>query len=141
MKIAQTLAVAALAAAPVLGIAAPAVAHDGTHPFKNCTAAAAAGHSNIPAGDKHYGTHLDRDGDGYGCDKHGTLANDGRAGTGSYAKAGEKETTVEADAPEDGKGPDLAETGGHAATPYIAGAAAVLLGGGAALALRRKRQN
>lgn len=37
--------------------------------FDNCTEAYKAGYANIPKGSKHYGKHLDRDGDGYGCDQ------------------------------------------------------------------------
>ena len=39
-----------------------------TLPFPNCDTAAAAGVYNIPASSAAYGTHLDRDGDGFGCD-------------------------------------------------------------------------
>lgn len=46
--------------------AAPAAAV--TLPFPNCGAAAAAGVYNIPASSAAYGTHLDRDRDGFGCD-------------------------------------------------------------------------
>src|SRR5690606_8716824 len=41
----------------------------GTHPFKNCSEAYAAGYANIPKDDDHYGKHLDRDSDGIGCDQ------------------------------------------------------------------------
>ena len=54
----------ALAMAPTA-----AFAHDGGHPFENCTAAYDAGYSDIHKGDSHYGKHLDRDGDGVGCDQ------------------------------------------------------------------------
>lgn len=47
--------------------AAPATA---SHlPFPNCATAEAAGVYNIPAGTPGYGPHLDRDGDGFGCDQ------------------------------------------------------------------------
>lgn len=36
--------------------------------FRNCTAARAAGYSNIRAGTYGYGLHLDRDRDGIGCE-------------------------------------------------------------------------
>lgn len=36
---------------------------------------------------------------------------------------------------------DLAQTGGDAATPYVAGAGALMLAGGGYLALRRRRAN
>ena len=39
-----------------------------TLPFPNCDTAEAAGVYNIPASSAAYGTHLDRDGDGFGCD-------------------------------------------------------------------------
>ena len=38
-------------------------------PFSNCDEAYAAGRANIPEGDPAYAKHLDRDGDGLGCDK------------------------------------------------------------------------
>ncbi|HFI0113384.1 TPA: excalibur calcium-binding domain-containing protein [Streptococcus suis] len=37
-------------------------------PFRNCTEARKAGRVNIPFGDPQYGSWLDRDGDGFGCD-------------------------------------------------------------------------
>ena len=39
--------------------------------FPNCTAAAAAGAFNIPAGAPGYGPHLDRDNDGIACERAG----------------------------------------------------------------------
>lgn len=36
--------------------------------FPNCSAARAAGRSNIRAGEPGYGQHLDRDGDGVACE-------------------------------------------------------------------------
>ncbi|MDR0481828.1 MAG: excalibur calcium-binding domain-containing protein [Cellulomonadaceae bacterium] len=39
-----------------------------TAPFKNCTAARAAGAAPVHRGDPGYGSHLDRDGDGIGCE-------------------------------------------------------------------------
>ncbi|MDR7155359.1 hypothetical protein J2W40_002186 [Sphingobium xenophagum] len=36
--------------------------------FANCTAARAAGAAPVRAGDPGYGRHLDRDGDGVGCE-------------------------------------------------------------------------
>lgn len=36
--------------------------------FRNCTAARAAGAAPVHAGDPGYGPHLDRDGDGIGCE-------------------------------------------------------------------------
>ncbi|MFE5815366.1 LAETG motif-containing sortase-dependent surface protein [Streptomyces sp. NPDC056479] len=119
----------ALAALP-----STAAAHDGDHPFKNCTEAYANGYSDIPANDEHYGAHLDRDDDGIGCDNPPAdfvPAEDtsGEAETGS-------ETGAEAE-----NGTDLAETGGDDSTPYLAagGAAALLAGGGVLLAVHRRR--
>lgn len=37
-------------------------------PYKNCSAARADGASNIPSTSDKYGSHLDRDGDGIGCE-------------------------------------------------------------------------
>lgn len=50
--------------APVVPAPAPAAA-----PFANCTAARAAGAAPVYAGTPGYGKHLDKDGDGIGCDK------------------------------------------------------------------------
>jgi hypothetical protein len=36
--------------------------------FRNCTAARAAGAAPVRRGDPGYGSHLDRDGDGVGCE-------------------------------------------------------------------------
>ncbi|MFD3730021.1 LAETG motif-containing sortase-dependent surface protein [Streptomyces sp. NPDC058632] len=136
---AVTVAALALAALP----AASAVAHEGA--FKNCSEAYAAGYANIPAGSEHYGEHLDRDGDGIGCDKPPAgfvPADDKDEDTGSDTGTG-TETGTKDPAPgttEQG-GTDLAETGGSSATPYLAagGAAVVLAGGGVLFAARRRR--
>ncbi|MFF3931483.1 excalibur calcium-binding domain-containing protein [Streptomyces hirsutus] len=140
---AVTVAALALATLPVT----TAVAHEGV--FKNCTEAYDAGYSHIKAGSEHYGKHLDRDGDGIGCDStpagfvpaadkdagkdKDTGSDDDAAGTGSGSD--------EKGATEQDGGTDLAETGGNSATPYIAaaGAAVVLAGGGVLLAARRRR--
>lgn len=37
-------------------------------PFPNCAAARAAGAAPVRRGDRGYGAHLDRDGDGVGCE-------------------------------------------------------------------------
>ncbi|MFC8216786.1 LAETG motif-containing sortase-dependent surface protein [Streptomyces sp. NPDC057362] len=142
---AVTVAALALAALP----AAAAQAHDGTHPFKNCTEAYDAGYSNIPKGDEHYAERLDRDGDGVGCDKppagfvpasdkggqdaEDTKDSDDAAGSGNGESGGDEAAGQE--------GTDLAETGGDDSTPYIAagGAVVVLAGGGLLLAVRRRR--
>ncbi|MCU8589162.1 excalibur calcium-binding domain-containing protein [Streptomyces sp. A13(2022)] len=138
---AVAVAALALAALPT----AAAQAHDGAHPFKNCSEAYAAGYSNIKEGTEHYGDHLDRDRDGLGCDnppadfvpagdKGGS---DKEAGQGS---AGDKSGGDQAAG---AQGTDLAETGGNDNTPYIAaaGGAVVLAGGGLLLAARRRRSN
>ncbi|WP_081744530.1 excalibur calcium-binding domain-containing protein [Arthrobacter sp. H14] len=66
---------AGLALAAAVGFSAlsatPAMAATAL-PFENCTAAANAGVFNIPAASPAYGTHLDRDRDGFGCDAAGT---------------------------------------------------------------------
>ncbi|MGY3201553.1 LAETG motif-containing sortase-dependent surface protein [Streptomyces sp. TE5632] len=136
---AVTVAALALATLPLT----TAAAHEGSHPFKNCTEAYDAGYQNIQRGDEHYGKHLDRDNDGVGCDDApadfvpvgdgDSGSDDGATGTGS--DSGEKGTT------EKGGGTDLAETGGNSATPYIAagGATVVLAGGAVLLASRRRR--
>ncbi|MGO4493808.1 excalibur calcium-binding domain-containing protein [Arthrobacter sp. 2YAF22_2] len=64
---------AGLTFAAVVGLSAlsatPALAVTGAYP--NCAAAAAEGVYNIPVGAPGYGTHLDSDGDGIGCEKSG----------------------------------------------------------------------
>lgn len=142
VKSVRSLVLAVALATPLL-LVSPAAAHDGNHPFRNCTDARNNGYSNIPEGDRHYAPKLDRDGDGWGCDKHGTLANDGKVGTGHYAdEAQEPADEPSAGGTDDAKGGDsLAETGGSSATPYLAAGGAVLLLGGGALALRRRRTN
>lgn len=141
MKSLRLLAAAAAVAAPFL-LVTPAGAHDGNHPFKNCTEAKGHAYSNIPKGDEHYAPRLDRDGDGYGCDKHGTLANDGKAGTGYYAEQSAQpsaSTTPAANETDEPVSDDLAETGGNSATPYLTAGGAILLLGGGALVLRKRR--
>ncbi|MBJ6980340.1 excalibur calcium-binding domain-containing protein [Luteimonas sp. MC1572] len=49
---------------------APAGAAAGTRPFVNCDAARAAGAAPVRRGDPGYGTHLDRDSDGVGCEPY-----------------------------------------------------------------------
>jgi hypothetical protein len=121
------IVVAALALAVLPGAAS---AHDGDHPFENCTEAYAAGYANIPEGDEHYGSHLDRDGDGIGCDRPPAdfKAHDDQAA----APAGDTGK----------KGTHLAETGGGGdTTVYLAAAgSAVLLTGGALVASARRRR-
>ncbi|MET9354395.1 excalibur calcium-binding domain-containing protein [Streptomyces sp. NPDC006617] len=140
---AVTVAALALAALP----AAAAQAHDGTHPFKNCSEAYENGYSNIKEGDEHYGEHLDRDKDGVGCDKPpagfvpaddkdtGAKDTDEAAGAGSGESGGTEAAGQQ--------GTDLAETGGDDSTPYLAagGAVVVLAGGGLLLAARRRRSD
>ncbi|MGV0675203.1 excalibur calcium-binding domain-containing protein [Mycolicibacterium fortuitum] len=65
MTLRLTLAAAALLAG--IGIvAAPAALADA--PYKNCSQARANGDSNIPSSSDKYGSWLDRDGDGIGCE-------------------------------------------------------------------------
>ncbi|MEU6380418.1 excalibur calcium-binding domain-containing protein [Streptomyces sp. NPDC046909] len=116
------IVVAALALA-VLPSAAEA--HDGSHPFVNCTDAYENGYANIPKGDEHYGTHLDRDGDGIGCDN---------------PPAGfEPAPDTAAEQPDN----DLAKTGPTDNTPYFAAAGMSVLLAGTALtvAMNRRRAN
>ncbi|GAA2279889.1 excalibur calcium-binding domain-containing protein [Streptomyces atrovirens] len=138
----RTSATAVLAALALAAVPATAVAHDGDHPFKNCTEAYENGYESIPKGDDHYGEHLDRDDDGIGCDQppadfkpheDNAEAEDGTE-TGNTGSSGSTEQ---------GGGTDLAETGGSNATPYIAagGAAVVLLGGGVMIAARKRRDD
>lgn len=45
-----------------------AVSQDSRREFANCSQARAAGAAPVRAGDPGYGRHLDRDGDGIGCE-------------------------------------------------------------------------
>ncbi|WP_328871216.1 excalibur calcium-binding domain-containing protein [Streptomyces sp. NBC_00287] len=119
------LAVAAFALAVTPGTAQ---AHEGDHPFANCTEAYDNGYSNIAEGDEHYGSHLDRDQDGIGCDQ-------------PPADFEPAEDTAEDTADNTTDDTDLAATGGNSATPYLAGGGAVVLlaGGGVLMAVRRRR--
>ncbi|MBT2521865.1 excalibur calcium-binding domain-containing protein [Arthrobacter sp. ISL-28] len=67
LSFAAAVGLSALSATPAAAV---------TLPFPNCDAAAAVGVYNIPAGTPGYGTHLDRDRDGVGCDAPGTPAYD-----------------------------------------------------------------
>ena len=119
------IVVAALALAVLPGAAS---AHDGDHPFANCTEAYAAGYANLPRGDEHYGSHLDRDGDGIGCDK-------------PPANFRAHDDIVAAEDP-GSQHRDLAETGGGGDTAvYLAAVGStVLLTGGALVASARRRR-
>ncbi|AWE50132.1 MULTISPECIES: excalibur calcium-binding domain-containing protein [Streptomyces] len=140
---------ALVAALAVAALPATAVAHDGNHPFTNCAEAYASGYSDIPRGDRHYGSHLDRDGDGLGCDSPPAgfvpAADDKTDEKASDDTASDdKETGVGAAADDTGQSDtDLAETGGSDSTPYIAagGLVAVLAGGTVMLAVQRRRAN
>ena len=151
MKLLRKPAAVAVAAVALAALPTLAQAHDGTHPFKNCTEAYDAGYSNIKEGDEHYGDHLDRDQDGVGCDKPPAgfvPADDKDSGDqGSEDKgsgdSGNKDDSGSGEQAAGEQGTDLAETGGDDTTPYIAagGAAVVLAGGGLLLAARRRRGN
>jgi hypothetical protein len=57
------------APAPAPPVVAPPVANPpASTPFKNCSAAKAAGAAPVRIGDAGYGPHLDTDGDGVGCE-------------------------------------------------------------------------
>ncbi|MFI9766023.1 LAETG motif-containing sortase-dependent surface protein [Streptomyces sp. NPDC052415] len=123
------LAAAAFALAVTAGAAQ---AHEGDHPFENCSEAYANGYANIAEGDEHYGSHLDRDADGIGCDQPPAdfePADDTAEDTADEAGADTADDT------------DLAATGGNGATPYLAGGGAVVIlaGGGVLMAVRRRR--
>ncbi|GAA1429377.1 excalibur calcium-binding domain-containing protein [Streptomyces thermospinosisporus] len=133
---------AVLAALALAAVPATAVAHDGDHPFTNCTEAYNNGYANIQAGDEHYAKRLDRDGDGIGCDKPpADFKPRGDKGESEGGGTGAKESSGTGSDAKGGSGTDLAETGGNDATPYIAGAGAVvvLAGGGLLIATRRRR--
>ena len=140
----------AVAAAGALGLAltpSVAVAHDGGHPFKNCSAAYAAGYSNIPRGDAHYGAHLDRDGDGVGCDKppkgfKPVRQNDRSGGSGGTGGTGGAEKPAASDGTAKQDSGRLAETGGGSTTRYVAatGGLILLAGAGVLVASRARRR-
>ncbi|MFE0400588.1 LAETG motif-containing sortase-dependent surface protein [Streptomyces nigra] len=129
---------ALVAALALAALPATAAAHDGNHPFENCSEAYASGYSDIPEGDRHYGSHLDRDGDGIGCDSP-------PAGFVPVDDKDDKESDAGTEGADDSgqSGTDLAETGGSDSTPYIAagGLVAVLAGGTVMLAVQRRRVN
>lgn len=54
--------------APARPPAPPQALQSGTS-FRNCSEARAAGRSNIRRGERGYGAHLDRDGDGVACER------------------------------------------------------------------------
>ncbi|MEV8086112.1 excalibur calcium-binding domain-containing protein [Streptomyces nigra] len=130
---------ALVAALALAALPATAAAHDGNHPFENCSEAYASGYSDIPEGDRHYGSHLDRDGDGIGCDSPpaGFVPADDK----DAEESDGEDSDTGAKGAEDGT--DLAETGGSDSTPYIAagGLVAVLAGGTVMLAVQRRRAN
>lgn len=133
MKLLRKPAAVAVAALALTALSATtAQAHDGNHPFKNCTEAYENGFSDIPRGDEHYDNDLDRDQDGIGCDQPPS----------DFVPAEDQGKDDESTASETGEGnTDLAETGGSGATPYVAGGGAVVLlaGGGMLLAARKRR--
>ncbi len=70
VELEATVAAAPRAAAPRAPAAPPAAAPPAANVYyKNCTEARAAGAAPISRGQAGYGTHLDRDGDGIGCDR------------------------------------------------------------------------
>ncbi len=84
----RTLSVAAVTAALMLaplGVADAAPAY-----FRNCTEAEAAGRTNIPANSPDYRPALDRDHDGFACDRDRGHATDGagNSGNGGHSGAG-----------------------------------------------------
>jgi len=136
VKLLRKPAAVAVAALALTALSATtAQAHDGNHPFKNCTEAYENGYSDIARDDEHYANDLDRDQDGIGCDQPPSdfvpAEDQGKDDSGTENTAsdtGEKNT-------------DLAETGGSGATAYIAGggAAVLLAGGGVLFTVRRRR--
>ena len=136
MKLLRKPAAVAVAALALTALSATtAQAHDGNHPFKNCTEAYENGYDNIARGDEHYDDDLDRDQDGIGCDQPPS----------DFVPAedqGKNDESTENTASDTGeKNTDLAETGGSGATAYIAGggAAVLLAGGGVLFTVRRRR--
>ena len=56
------------AAAPAINRSSQPESLSGGGAFRNCSAARAAGAAPVRRGDAGYGPHLDRDGDGVGCE-------------------------------------------------------------------------
>ncbi|MEU8751523.1 excalibur calcium-binding domain-containing protein [Streptomyces chartreusis] len=134
MKLLRKPGAIVVAALALAALPSTAAAHDGAHPFENCAEAYANGYSDIPASDEHYGSHLDRDGDGLGCDN--PPADFVPVGEGQAEEGAAEEGTASG---EEQSGTDLAATGGDDSTPYLAaGGAALLAGGGVLLVLRRR---
>lgn len=134
---AVTVTAAVLATLPTV-----AAAHEGSHPFENCTAAYEAGYESIPEGDEHYGTHLDRDEDGIGCDQPPSDFVPADTDTGSEdSGADDAANEASGDEASGQENTELAETGGDDTTPYLAagGAAVLLAGAGVLVTLRRRR--
>jgi len=136
VKLLRKPAAVAVAALALTALSATtAQAHDGNHPFKNCTEAYENGYSDIARDDEHYANDLDRDQDGIGCDQPPS----------DFVPAedqGKDDESTENTASDTGKkNTDLAETGGSGATAYIAGggAAVLLAGGGVLFTVRRRR--
>ena len=129
MKLLRKPAAVAVATLALAALPTVAEAHDGTHPFANCTEAYENGYANIAKGNEHYGTHLDRDQDGIGCDSPPA----------DFVPATDEDTPADTTDP---KTPDLAETGGTSTTPYLAaGGATILLAGGGVVLVSRRRRN
>ncbi|MFG2022406.1 LAETG motif-containing sortase-dependent surface protein [Streptomyces sp. NPDC048825] len=143
MNLFRRPAAVAVAALALAALPATAEAHDGDHPFKNCTEAYDNGYSNILEGDEHYADRLDRDKDGIGCDQPPAdfvPAEDSNTGDEDESAGADESNGTDDTAGED-QGTDLAATGGSSATPYLAGGgAAVLLAGGGVLLAARKRR-
>ncbi|GAA2069140.1 excalibur calcium-binding domain-containing protein [Streptomyces albiaxialis] len=143
MTIRATAAAAVTAAALGMALAPTTALATSNGAFKNCTAAYEAGYSNIPKGDSRYGKHLDRDGDGIGCDQppadfvpaEDRDKDDEGGGSTDSNGSGDKAGT-----PAEGGGENLAETGGDSTTPYVAagGGLVAVAGAGVLLALRKR---
>lgn len=138
------------AAGAVLALAvlpAAAQAHDGAHPYANCSQAYAHGDSHIPQDDPHFGPHLDRDGDGVGCDRPpaGFVPRSAKgSGQGAGTDTGTGADSGGGSARDGGsaaQGADLAETGAGDGTPWIAaGGMSVLLAGTAVTVFLNRRR-
>ncbi|WP_033320884.1 LAETG motif-containing sortase-dependent surface protein [Streptomyces yerevanensis] len=141
MNLFRRPAAVAVAALALAALPATAEAHDGDHPFKNCTEAYDNGYSNILEGDEHYAERLDRDKDGIGCDQPPAGFVPAEDNTGDEDESAGADESNGTDDTAGDQGTDLAATGGSSATPYLAGGgAAVLLAGGGVLLAARKRR-
>lgn len=113
--------------------------------FANCTAAYAAGRSDIPRGDPHYATHLDGNNDGIACERSkapggfvpATEPTPPDGNEESMAPSPSPSKTVTGTKVPSNAGAELPTTGPGEATGI--GAGLILLGAAAVMIIRRRK--